>query len=1093
MHTPSFLEDHISQIPALQLLINMGYTYVPPSEAMQLRGGKRSTVLFEEVLQQQLQKINTIKRKRATYQFSNSNVASAILAIKNLPINDGYLIANAKLYNLLTLGKSFEQTIDGDKKSHTLQYIDWNNWENNVFHVTEEFSVTRTARADTYRPDVVLFINGIPTVVIECKSPVIKSTKSPVELAIEQHLRNSSKTGIRSLYMYSSLLLSVAANSGKYATTGTSKEFWSKWKEQHLSRKAESDYNELLERIKNQVIDRKLKNKIYAERKFGYSNAKPYFDKIEKEKRLVTAQDKLLFSLCQPQRLLDIIRNFTLYDEGIKKVARYQQYFAVNKAIERVEHLDITGTRKGGVIWHTQGSGKSLTMVMLAQMLAANKNISNPKIVLVTDRVDLDRQISGTFKKCDIEVKKATTGTKLAELLKQPDDAIITTVINKFEQAVKKLKRPLSSPNIFVLVDEAHRTQYGTFNVSMQRAFPNACFIAFTGTPLMKKEKSTAHKFGGYIGMPYTISDAVEDGAIVPLLYEGRHNHITINKNQINRGFDNIAEKLSKEGKVSLKRKFNTVNELNKTDQIIEARVWDICRHYSTFFQTFEDKYKPKAQLVAPTIKAAFKYRQYFEEIGKINSDLKVNTAVIVTRSDQREGTDDSFEQNNEDKQKEDQYFNAMIDKFGDLKKFEENIINQFKNNQQPEILIVVAKLLTGFDAPNNTVLYLCRSLKEHTLLQAVARVNRVYQGKDYGYIIDYYGNLKNLDHALSTYTGLSNFDEDDLKGSLTNINEEIKKLPQVHAELWDIFKEIKDKNSEATVYEKHLFPEDIRFSFYEKLSKYCRLLKMALSTVQFAENSDPKKIAIYKKDAKLFLKLRVDVKRIYNDDMSYKEFEPQIQKLINKHISTDGEIYSITALVNIFDKDEREAEVEKIIGKAAKADHIASRTLKAIHIKMQEDPIYYKKLADLIKETIAAYHQKRIDEVEYLTKAKNLEDQFLNKDTKDAPEELVGNEVAIAFFNFSKSVFENDVFLKSPFHIEVSLAIDESIKKHIYSQSKKIIDWYKNDDLNGQINIELGDKIYELHQKFELETNWNRIDNLIEECLKIAISHYKN
>lgn len=1093
MNTPSFLEDHISQIPALQLLVNMGYTYVAPSKAMRWRGGKLSAVLFEEVLKDQLQKINHIKRKGETYAFSKSNIKAALLAIKDLPLHDGFINANAALYDLLTLGKSFEQTIDGDKKSHTLQYIDWRNWENNVFHVTEEFPVTRTARADTYRPDIVLFVNGIPTVIIECKSSALKGIKSPTEKAIEQHLRNSTKNGIRSLYVYSSLLLSIAGNSGKYATTGTSKEFWSKWKEQHINKKQESDYKDLLNRIKNQALNDQVKNELYAERSFGFNYAKPYFDRIEKEDRLVTAQDRLLFSLCQPKRLLDIIRSFTLYDNGKKKVARYQQYFAVNRTLERVSHLDITGKRQGGVIWHTQGSGKSLTMVMLAQMLAASKNISNPKIVLVTDRVDLDRQISETFKKCNIqEVKRAKTGSDLSKLLNDSGDAIITTIINKFEAAVKQIKQPLNSADIFVLVDEGHRTQYGSFNVSMSRVFPNACFIAFTGTPLMKKEKSTAQKFGGYIGLPYTVTDAVEDGAVVPLLYEGRHNQMSVNEKPINQYFDKISEPLTPYGKVQLKKKFNTINELNKTDQIIEARAWDICEHYTTFFQTFNDKYKPKAQLVAPTIKSALKYRAYFEEIGKMRKDLKVSSVVVVTRSDQREGQEDAFELNDENKAIEDAYYNAMIDKYGDLKKFEENAISQFKNNEHPEIIIVVAKLLTGFDAPRNTVLYLCRALKEHTLLQAIARVNRVHPGKKHGYIIDYYGNLENLDQSLSTYSGLSNFDEGDLKDALNNINDEVEKLPQAHAELWDIFKALKGKNVEPAVYEEHLAAEDIRNTFYEKLSVFSRLFKMALSSVHFVNNTPQNKIDQYKKDAKFFLKLRVDVKRRYNDDLSYKEFEPQIQKLINKHISTDGEILKVTEMVNIFDKEERDAEVEKITGKAAQADHIASRTIKAVNVKMQEDPVYYKKLADLINETIEAYHQKRIDEAEYLRKAKELEDHCFNRSLDGAPKELADNEVALAFYNFSKSIFEEEAILKTLFHIEVSLAIDETVKKHIYADESKRIDWHKNEDITGQINIELGDQIYELHQKFDLDTNWEKIDTLIEECLKIAILRYQ-
>ena len=1091
MHkTPSFLEDHISQIPAIQLLINMGYTYVPPSEAEEWRGGKRSAVLFENIIKEQLGRINTIKRKGKEYPFSDSNISSAVLALKDLPLQDGFINANAALYDLLTLGKSFEQTIDGDKKSHTLQYIDWNNWENNVFHVTEEFSVIRTGRVDSYRPDVLLFINGIPLVIIECKSPALTGTKKPTELAIEQHIRNFSKDGIRALYVYSSLLISVAENDGKYATTGTSKEFWSKWKEQFQNSTSESDYNELLKRIKNTPLDKAVKKQIFGERSYGYSYAKPRFDKYEKEERLVTAQDKMLYSLCQPKRLLDIIRNFTIYDKGVKKVARYQQYFAVNATINRVQNLDITGKRQGGVIWHTQGSGKSLTMVMLAQMLASNKSISNPKIVLITDRKDLDKQISETFKKCKKDVVRARTGSHLIEQLTDSSDDIITAVINKFEAAVKKLS-PLTSADIFVLIDEGHRTQYGTFNVSMRRVFPNACFIAFTGTPLMKKEKSTAQKFGGYIGLPYTVLDAVADGAVLPLLYEGRHNNITLNEKPINDYFDKVSEPLSDYGKAQLKRKFNTINELNKTDQIIKARAWDICEHYTGFFQTQQDKYKPKAQIVAPTIKAALKYHYYIEEIGKIRKDLKVSTTVIVTRGDQREGHEDGFYENDEEKEREDKYFEAMIDKYGDLSKFEENSITQFKEDEHPEIIIVVAKLLTGFDAPNNTVLYLCRSLKEHTLLQAIARVNRVHPGKDYGYIIDYFGNLESLDEALSTYSGLNNFDEDDLKGSITNIAEEIKKLPQAHADVWEIFKELKDKTVEASVYQEHLSQEDVRHKFYEKLCVFTRLLKMALSSVQFINNTSEEKVNTYKRDAKVFLKLRQAVKIRFNDELSYREYEPHIQKLINQHISTEGEILKVTEMVNIFDKEEREAEVEKITGTAAQADHISSRTIKAINVKMREDPIYYKKLAELIKETISDYYQKRISEAEYLRKAKQHEDDFFNGRSNNAPPELAGNEVALAFYNFSKSIFDDEALLKTPFHIETSLMIDEVVKNNVYVDGKNIIDWISDDDITGKINIQLGDKLYELHQKFDLDTDWTKIDELIEEGLKVVKLKY--
>lgn len=1087
--TPHFIEDHVSQIPAIQLLINMGYQYLSPSKTLELRKDKTSQVLLESVLIEKLTEINSINRKGKTYQFSESNINAAVVALKDLPLQDGFMIANNYMYDLITLGKSFEQNIDGDKKSHTLNYIDWENPKNNSFHVTEELSVLRSGRADHYRPDVILYINGIPLTIIECKSPSLSGVKSPTDLGIEQHIRNFSKTGIRSLYVYSNLLISIATNDASYATTGTSKEFWAKWKEQFLYDQDELKFTKELKQLKNKPLSNADKTNLFGERKFGYSYAKPYFDSLEEEERLVTKQDEILYSLCKPKRLLDIMFNFTLFDNGIKKVARYQQYFAVNETLERVTKLDAEGKRKGGVIWHTQGSGKSLTMVMLAQMLANNKSIANPKILLVTDRVDLDDQISDTFKKCKKEVVQAKTGTHLTELLQDSNDAIITTIINKFEATVKHCKEPFESKDIFVLIDEGHRTQYGSFNVSMQRVFPNACFLAFTGTPLMNKEKSTANKFGGYIGKAYTVKNAVEDGAVVPLLYEGRHSNITLNEKPINNFFDKVSESLTEYGKSRLKKKFNTVNEINKADAIIYDRAWDISEHYTDFFQTNNDVYKPKAQLVAPTIKAALKYKEYLDEIGKVNSE------VIVTQGDQREGTEDGFYNTNEDKIKEDSYFDAMIDKHGSIKLYEKNIINQFKKTEFPEILIVVAKLLTGFDAPNNTVLYLCRSLKEHTLLQAIARVNRVYPGKDFGYIIDYYGNLENLDTALETYSNNDNelgFDKDDLAGAFTNINEELKNLPQAHANLWEIFKSLKNKNVEVSAYEELLALEDVRNKFYEKVTAFSKLLKMGLSSVDFMNNTSPEKIDVYKKDAKFFLKLRVDVTRRYNDDLAYKDFEPQIQKLINKHIVTDGEVLRVTELVNVFDKEERDSELEKIIGQAAKADHITSRTSKAINVKMQEDPVYYKKLADLIKETIADYYQKRINEAEYLAKAKKIEDEFFNGRTEGIPKELANNDVALAFYGLSKSVFEDLELLKSPFHVDLALLIDNVVKDQIYLNGKKMVDWHKNKDLTGKINILLGDEIYDMITENRLDANWDNIDAIIEECMKIAVLKYK-
>lgn len=1077
MDTPSFKEDHISQIPALQMLMKLGYRYLTPDEALEARGNRSSNVLLETILKKQLAAINKIEYKSKEFPFSEANINTAILALRDLPLQDGFMAASQAFYDLVTLGKSLEQNVLGDKKSFSFKYIDWEHPENNVYHVTEEYSVLRFERTDTYRPDVILFINGIPMVVIECKSPKIKH---PIEQAIEQHLRNQQEDGIRSLYYYSNLVIGLAVNEARYATTATSKEFWSVWKEQFQHKEEEKDYLKSIQRLKNASLLNNDRTVLFKER-FQY--VLQYFNQLEQEDLTITEQDKMLYNLCRPDRLLDIMYHFILFDDGVKKITRYQQYFAVKRTLERINKIQPDGKRLGGVIWHTQGSGKSLTMVMLAQLIAMEPNIKNPKIVLVTDRVDLDDQITETFKKCGKPVMNAATGEKLVELLETNNDAIITTIINKFQSAVSKAKDVFNSNNIFVLVDESHRTQYGTFNIKMQKVFPQACYIAFTGTPLLKKDKSTAAKFGGIIpGTVYTILDAVEDKAVVPLLYEGRHNIMQVNEKPLDTFFDRVSEPLTDYGKSALKRKFSSRNKIVQSSSFIENTAWDIVRHFTDNIQGTGFK----GQLVTPNKLSAIRYRDAFKDIGKVSVEL------LISAPDDREGEEDAFEES-DDKVKA--FYNAMIDKYGNQEKYEKAIINSFKKQDEPEIIIVVDKLLTGFDAPRNQVLYLTRNLKEHTLLQAIARVNRLYPGKDYGYIIDYYGNLENLDDALHTYAGLEEYDAQELIGTLTNITKEIEKLPQAHSELWDLFKEVKNKYDEPA-YEELLSDEAKRHSFYDKLSVYLRILKLALSSLEFNNNTPEKQIEKYRKDAAFFLALRVSVKRRYSDELDYKEYEAQVQKLIDKHITSDGDVLKITDLVNIFNKEERQAELEKLTGKAAKADHIASRTLKAISIKWYDDPVESKRLSELIKKTIEDYHQQRINEAEYLAKAVDLEDMFFNGRHNNVPSIIKDNSTAIAFYNLASEEFKDGLASKTnrvDIAAEIAVGIDNVVKSNVFDSGHTVIDWQKNDDIKGKIRIEIDDLLFELKTKYNLEISFDQVDQLIAECIKVAETKYKS
>ncbi len=1079
METPSFLEDHISQIPALQFLQQLGYTYLRPEEALVLRGGKKTAVLLESVVESQLVKLNTIRYKGTTHAFTSGNIRAGMQALKDLPMQEGYIAACEYVYNLLTLGKALEQSIEGDKKSYNLQYIDWKDGGRNIFHVAEEFSVTRAASQEHYIPDIVLFVNGIPLCVIECKR---SDMKEPLHQAISQHLRNQQEDGIRGLYVYAQLCLSLATNQGVYGTNGTPEKFWAQWEEKPAGKNQQEKaattlaYRQQLTALKNMPLSTVQKQALFGGR-YGY--VQRHFEALQQGTVSPTKQDELLHGLCRPERLLDLIFSFILFDDGIKKIARYQQYFAIKKIDRRIARL-VEGKRPGGVIWHTQGSGKSLTMVMLAQAIAMNKDILNPKIVLVTDRTDLDRQITDTFKKCDMLVERATTGKSLATMLESNSDAVITTIINKFENAVKTLKEPLTSPDIFVLIDEGHRTQYGTFNIRMLQALPNACFIAFTGTPLMKKERSTANKFGGIID-DYPVTKAVEDGAVVPILYEGRVAFQEVNEKAIDNYFQKVSEPLTEYQKADLKRKFSRSDQLNKAEQKTHAIAWDISLHYRNNWQGKGFK----GQLVCASKAAALRYKDCLDEIGYVSSE------IVMSGPDDREGEDSAYGKS-QDRVK--QFWKRMMDEHGNPEKYEKNIINRFKYQDEPEIIIVVDKLLTGFDVPCNTVMYLTRSLQEHKLLQAIARVNRLFPGKDFGYVIDYYGLLGKLDEALTTYSGLEDFDEEDLAGTLTDINEEVRKLPQRYSEVWDMFKAVPNKR-DAEAYENLLRDEALRSGFYDKLSLFARTLKIALSSYDFVTGTVEKEVERYKKDLAFFMKLRASVTQRYSDTVDFKQYEGQIQKLIDQHIQTDR-VETVVELVNIFDKDKFEEEVEKAIGEAAKADRIASRTAKHISEKMEEDPAFYMKFSEMLKETIREYEARRITEAEYLKRAKEMMEAVLSRTDSDIPRELEDKDVARAYYGlFIESVDGKipELPRRREISVATALAIDNIMINRILDYGKPKVDWHKNKDLLGKLTIDIGDYLIdEVRDRHKVPLTFGEMDAIAEKCIDVAKIRFK-
>jgi type I restriction enzyme R subunit len=1059
--TPSFLEDDISKIPALQLLINMGWEYLTPKEALSLRNNKKSAVLLDSILDERLRAINEITFRGESFQFSDSNLQNAKDSLRDY-LYDGLVRTNEKIYDLLTLGRAMQQTIVGDTKSFTLNFIDWKNPQNNKFHVTQEFEVERTASWETRRPDIVLFVNGIPLVVIECKRPDLRNI-DPIEEAISQHIRNQKDENIPKLFVYSQILLGLATNQSSYATAGTPAKFWAQWRE-------DENIDESLKPLLNKKLDADTKKRLFEE---GEPRVKRYFDDLEQTERLPTEQDRTLFSICKPERLLELTFQYIVFDEGEKKIARYQQYFAVKEALRRITQQK-ESNRQGGVVWHTQGSGKSITMVMLAKAIALCPAITNPRIVLVTDRTDLDDQIYGTFKSCGLEPQQAKTGAHLIELLSGNKAALVTTIINKFHAGLKGRKFSDSSPNIFVLVDESHRTQYGTMNVAMQKVYPNACYIAFTGTPLSKAEKNTAQKFGGFIGKPYKLDDAVRDDAVVPILYEGRHVPQTVNDTAIDKWFERVTETLSDEQKKDLKKKFSTSDKLNEAEQKVKVEAYDIAEHFRTTWKGTGFK----GQLVAQNKRVALLFKKFLDESNHVTSQ------VLISGPDTREGHDDIYDETPSEVQI---FWKKMMEKYGSDENYNKSLINAFKKTDEPEIIIVVEKLLTGFDAPRNVVLYLTTNLREHTLLQAIARVNRLCEGKEYGYVLDYYGVIKNLDDALTEYRNWNEFDAEDIGETVINVAKEVAALPQRYSDLWDIFKTIKNK-SDNEEYERYLEDEAVRHRFYEKLSVFGRTLQIALSTVEFSTKTPAETVFKYKRDLKFFLNLRASVQRRYAEKIDFKEYEGRIQKLVDTYVSSD-EVMPLTELVNIFDQEKFQLEVAKVVGDAAKADTIASRTKKTITEKMVEDPAFYKKFSAILEAAIKAFREKRITEAQYLAQVTNVMESVRNRTDEEIPEALKDNDAAKAFYGTIAEALKV-AEAEPPYGEKANLAIVAlEIDKII--RARLVVDWTKKPDVMNQIKNDIDDYLFDLKNNSSIKLSVEQIDLIMEQSLDIAKHRY--
>ena len=1085
---PATTEVHTSHVPALVMLAAMGWEILPQSECVSLRG-RTSRVLLESVLTEQLLKINRFTSRGKEYAFDASDAADAIRQLRPDPtVQRGLVGTNQMLHERLVLGATISKTVDGDKKSYTMRFIDWDKPENNLFQATPEFSVDRNDGKGTSRCDIVLLVNGIPFGVIENKASSIEVMKG-----VRQLISYQSPAAIAPLFHTVQLLLAMKGNEALYAAVGSGRKFWLKWREHHD------------DAVIGGIINRPLSaDQLKVLFTGDFACARKTYDQLRAAGVVaVTEQDRILHSLCRKERILELARTFSLFDDGKRKIARHQQFFGVKAVIEQMKQRDSEGRRKGGMVWHTQGSGKSLTMVMLGKALALDKEFENPRLIIVTDRTELDVQIKQTFQNCDREVRHAGTGVELLKLIESKTTDVITTVINKFATAVERSAGfKDADPNIIVLVDESHRTQHGELATNMRRLLPLACYVGFTGTPVLSKDKPTIGRFGGIIRPTYTIEDAVKDGAIVPLIYEGRFVAQHVQKGSIDKWFEKVSSGLSDKQLADLKKKYSRINVLGQTEHAIYAKAVDISEHFHRIWKNSGFK----GQVVAPSKAAAIRMKEIFDSLGQIKSEVIISGPNVRDSGDEVEDEGDP-----EDADKVRAFWKQMMKQYGDQISYNREIVKAFKANGGPDVVIVVSKLLTGFDCDRNAALYICKPLAEHNLLQAIARVNRncelplpgggldedgepVMIQKRYGYIYDYEGLLGELNDAMNTYKALQGFDADDIRGVVKPIREVIEELPGAHRRLLDLFKPVKNKLDHEQM-EQHLRDDDLRKEFSDRLAEFARLLEQALGSEKAYDFIKDEQMDKFRGDWLRLKNLRRSAALRYQDSIDMREYEPRILQLLNDNVAADP-AKMIIKPIDLSVKGAVEEAVDKYgvasgtgTGETAraKADRIERSAKKYIRDKLeQHDPALARKFSEMIEEALQAYAQKRLDDQQLAeTLAKITQDMVDGRRDEALPEGVRTDADAAAFYGLIVPYVAD---LKGAGQEANKLSAEIAVKVKELLLSHRIVRFWANDEALNRFKGALDDYFFDdVGRKMGIKIPVQKLDELQDSLLKTA------
>lgn len=865
---------------------------------------------------------------------------------------------NKEVYELLRYGVKVKP---GAGENHlTVWLIDWKNPENNHFAVAEEVTVkgadlANAAKASTKRPDVVIYVNGIALGVLELK----RSTVSVSE-GIRQNLDNQKKAFIQPFFSTMQWVMAGNDSEGlRYATIETPEKYWLKWTE----------------------------------------DTGPYAS----EPNLL---DRHLLQVCRKTRLLELIHDFVVFDAGTKKLCRQNQYFGVTAAQAFIAR------REGGIIWHTQGSGKSLTMVWLAKWIRENRK--GARVLIITDRTELDEQIEKVFRGVHEHIYRTKSGADLIEKLNSGEESLLCSLVHKFGRqeggdagaqefiaALQKLPADFKAKgDIHVFVDECHRTQSGDLHKAMKALLPNAIFIGFTGTPLLKADKAKSIEvFGRYIHT-YKFDQAVREGVVLDLRYEARDiDQKLTNKAKIDQWFEAKTKGLNDVAKAQLKQKWGTMQRVLSSQDRLEKIVADILLDMNTKGRLMDGH--GNAMLVAGSIYEACKFYALFAE-----SELKGKCAIVTSYAPSvadakgestGEGETDNLLKYGIYSRMLADWFNEPAEQvLGKVEKFEQAVKKKFIDEPgQMKLLIVVDKLLTGFDAPSATYLYIDKQMRDHGLFQAICRVNRLDDDdKEYGYIIDYKDLFKSLEGAVADYTSgaLDGFDKEDVAGLLENRLEKAKEDLEEALEAVRALCEPVEAPRDAAAYLHYFCARDAGNAgqLKDNEPKRLKLYKFVASLIRaFASIAGEMAEAGYtlseieqiKAEVDHFAKVRDEIKLASGDYIDLKAYEPAMRHLIDTYIRAEEsekisafDDLSLIQLIVERGADVAAGKVRDIMkSDEAVAETIENNVRKLIINESPVDPAYYDKMSTLLDALIEQRRQGVLSYKEYLEKIARL------------------------------------------------------------------------------------------------------------------------